>query len=294
MLGGWKNKNHRQRRRSTKQHEQQGDEVEPQTPTKSTSTSTTPLVCVPVVQGRLLRFPGNAMHAVPKPPTKWSLTKSQQQDLDWEEENYNNNNDDDDAYGDGSEQSNNVVRSVILFNTWKDRGPRWVRKARYDKIVAMGDNDDHSDVTSDFSLEYDDNETDTDTEIAHNNADESLQKDDNKTIELDDNKYNTLPDEFYTRSVPREHFNIRCLSRDDWQRVFPLFPSSLSSPASGHKEQTETVEGVLNLHVALMGNSERRQFPRKYATLLAPVSILQKLEDRLIPHTVNIDLLDLN
>lgn len=75
------------------------------------------LVVVPAVQGRILRFPGNAMHAVPKPPNRWLLSRSDEPELRRKE-----NHVDKDLDEDFSE------RSVLLFNTWPDDkpGPRGV------------------------------------------------------------------------------------------------------------------------------------------------------------------------
>lgn len=79
--------------------------------------ATTSMVTVPVVQGRLLRFPGSAMHAVPKPPTRWFFTDEEVQLLDGDD-------DADEMWDDNEEYQ--VERSVILFNTWSMEGPRGV------------------------------------------------------------------------------------------------------------------------------------------------------------------------
>ena len=81
------------------------------------------LVTVPAVKGRVLRFPGNAMHAVPCPTTRWLLKSKDQQQLSHEEnikvDVCNDIEDFDDDFGE---------RSVLLFNTWPDDepGPRGV------------------------------------------------------------------------------------------------------------------------------------------------------------------------
>lgn len=80
------------------------------------TTRTTDLVTVPAVQGRLLKFPGSAMHAVPRPPHRWLLSDEEEQRLRVE--------DDADEYEDDDEDDeDDVERSVLLFNTWPDDGP---------------------------------------------------------------------------------------------------------------------------------------------------------------------------
>jgi len=60
------------------------------------------VVTVPAVQGRLLRFDGTLLHAVPRPPDLW-LLPFVQGTMDYESPEY--------------------TRSVVLFNTWDDEPP---------------------------------------------------------------------------------------------------------------------------------------------------------------------------
>jgi hypothetical protein len=57
------------------------------------------LVTVPAVEGRLLRFPGHALHAVPRPTDMWLLPFVQ---------------------GSPDFNPSQFERSVVLFNTWQD------------------------------------------------------------------------------------------------------------------------------------------------------------------------------
>jgi hypothetical protein len=57
------------------------------------------LVTVPAVEGRLLRFPGDALHAVPRPTDVWLLPFVQ---------------------GSPDFNPSQFERSVVLFNTWQD------------------------------------------------------------------------------------------------------------------------------------------------------------------------------
>ncbi|KAI2494694.1 hypothetical protein MHU86_19829 [Fragilaria crotonensis] len=80
------------------------------------TTKPTKLVTVPAVVGRLLRFPGNLLHAVPKPYDRW-LQQLDGHDVETtfaREEDMEDDDDDDD---------DESLRSVLLFNTWEERGP---------------------------------------------------------------------------------------------------------------------------------------------------------------------------
>jgi predicted DsbA family dithiol-disulfide isomerase len=80
------------------------------------------------------------MHAVPKPTNRWFLSEEEENELIDEEQN------DDMMWDDEDERK--VERSVILFNTWSEQGPRGVTED-YTK-GAMPDGielDDDSDVS---------------------------------------------------------------------------------------------------------------------------------------------------
>jgi hypothetical protein len=80
------------------------------------------LVIVPAVQGRVLRFPGSAMHAVPHPAHRWLLSKEEQKALREKEENCEKDADNDDEWLD-EDDDDEIERSVLLFNTWADEEP---------------------------------------------------------------------------------------------------------------------------------------------------------------------------
>lgn len=75
------------------------------------------LVTVPAVEGRVLRFPGAAMHAVPKPATLWLLDQEEQKKITASEENI------DIDYDAWDDEDDVMQRSVILFNVWLGEGP---------------------------------------------------------------------------------------------------------------------------------------------------------------------------
>jgi hypothetical protein len=75
------------------------------------SQTQTFLTTVPAVEGRLLRFPGSWLHAVPRPTDIWLLPFVQgTPDFTF------------DTYG----------RSVVLFNTWNDQAPLEVPTVQHD------------------------------------------------------------------------------------------------------------------------------------------------------------------
>lgn len=87
----------------------------------------TNVMTVPAVQGRLLRFPGNALHAVPKPPHRWLLTAEEERAVQKEDEMYQIDDEDEDFdedEEDWEEEEDCVERSVLLFNTWSAAPPR--------------------------------------------------------------------------------------------------------------------------------------------------------------------------
>jgi hypothetical protein len=93
------------------------------------------LVTIPPVQGRVVRFPGNAMHAVPYPADRWFMTDHEEMELrkeEEEEEEYDDDDDDDDDFGGEHDDEEEVERAVLLFNTWPDHAPPPRGVKRYD------------------------------------------------------------------------------------------------------------------------------------------------------------------
>ena len=86
------------------------------------------MTTIPAVPGRLLRFPGHALHAVPKPPTRWLLSPNAQEELDaaTDEQEWGDWEEEDDDNDDEEEEEEDKERSVILFNTWSQQGPQGV------------------------------------------------------------------------------------------------------------------------------------------------------------------------
>jgi hypothetical protein len=84
------------------------------------------VVTVPAVQGRILRFPGSAMHTVPCPVDRWLLTDEEEHTLRYEEDcedEYDDEEEEEEDDDDDDDDDEQVERSVLLFNTWSDEGP---------------------------------------------------------------------------------------------------------------------------------------------------------------------------
>ena len=102
--------------------------------------SNTEMVTVPCVPGRVLRFDGRAMHAVPKPFDRYLLAEEEEKSLREEEA---------ELYGD---EDDDELRSVLLFNTWSDGPPpRFVDADYFSGALPLGieieftENDDEND-----------------------------------------------------------------------------------------------------------------------------------------------------
>jgi len=113
----------------------------------SVSAAAVDLVTVPAVRGRLLRFPGDVLHAVPCPADRWLLGAEDErtlrheemleEEMGEEEEDYDADDADDiddwddaDDWDDGDDgndgddaDGDEVERAVLLFNTWPDGPP---------------------------------------------------------------------------------------------------------------------------------------------------------------------------
>jgi hypothetical protein len=211
------------------------------------------------------------------------MTKSEQRDLEWNEES---------DYGDDEDD----VRSVILFNTWNDRGPRYTGPVRYEDDGTSDDNDigisevDTNLVVTDDTVD-DYNNSDVRISISTDDDDDQM-NDAGIGMDLDyENECNhdsRLPDAFYTKTF-LEANSLRCSPRHKWTTV------RLRQTEYTFEEDMENRNGTsnvsVNLNVALMGNSKRRKHTKKYVQLQAPISILGHLEDDSIPHVVNVDIL---
>jgi hypothetical protein len=84
--------------------------------TTDVNTIDVDLVIIPAVQGRVVRFLGSAMHAVPKPPHKWILSPTEEANIRKQQQ------EDEEEYHDFNNHQH-MERSVILFNCWSNDNP---------------------------------------------------------------------------------------------------------------------------------------------------------------------------
>jgi hypothetical protein len=194
------------------------------------------MVIVPAVQGRILRFPGNAMHAVPSPHDRWLLSREEEVTLRENEEKcksvYDDDDDDDDGWMDDVEDDENddeIERSVLLFNTWPDHqpGPRWVNGD-----IATGSLPDG-------------------IELGEEDAQEFL-----------NSQFAEWEEEY-----GRDGRNVRCNPLSKWK--------SVDIEETGI-EPVENEEQSDRITVSLMGNQKRRLYPKRYADLMVPRQKMEK------------------
>jgi hypothetical protein len=196
-------------------------------------------VTVPAVQGRILRFPGSAMHAVPRPANRWLLSREEEKALrdqeeeefldesSLEEEEYDEWDEVNDEVNDGDED---VERSVVLFNTWPD-----------DEPPPRGVNGDYATGALPDGIELDEEGA----------ADFSRTQEAQRLAEWE---------EEYGLSAQR----IRCHPRSEWQNVAMEIRAD---------EPERVVQDELRIY--LMGNKKRRVHLKKIARLAGPASALQ-------------------
>jgi hypothetical protein len=232
------------------------------------TTDTTVLVTVPVIPGRLLRFPGSAMHGVPKPLHRWFLTMKEQDELKWS---------DDDV------DEEELERSVVLFNIWEESGPLGVAQIDQSYYDEEGDSAVLPDGIVLDDDDVDDDGDDYDENHAHNHDHDSTLK---ETLVGGDD---ALDDEARQRNEWLDEFGdnfetLRCQPKEVWEAVSILEqengdPNTSCSPTGGDERQDHDL-----LHVPLMGSKARRLHPKKYGTLRSnQAHVEQGLKDPVTP-----------
>ena len=194
------------------------------------------LVTVPAVQGRILRFPGSAMHAVPRPANRWLLSREEERALRDQEqkeqylkESSLEEEDDDEWDEDDDEDEDEVERSVVLFNTWP-----------HDEPPPRGINGDYATGALPDGIELDEEDA----------ADFSKTQEAQRLAEWE---------EEYGPNAQ----TIRCRPRSEWQNV-------------GIQIRAAEPESVRDeLRICLMGKKKRRVYLKKIARLAGLASALQ-------------------
>jgi hypothetical protein len=202
------------------------------------------LVIVPAVVGRILRFQGSAMHAVPNPAHRWLLSKQEEKvlrkeeeeencdqvidnDEEWLEDDLYDNDDDDDD--DDDDNDDEVERSVLLFNTWLDDepGPRGV-----DGDIATG-------------------ALPEGIELSEEDAAAFLKSQEAQILAEWEHEYG------------KNGQQIRCNPFSEWESV------------DVQDIDIDTSSTVGEVHVSLMGMENRRLYPEKYARLKGPQEVIR-------------------
>ena len=198
---------------------------------------------VPAVPGRLLRFPGHALHAVPKPVTRWVHMTPQQQ-LEWDnhqelgnvieadDDEFWNDIDDDDDDDDDAE----IERSVILFNVWIGQGPLGVPQ----------NSGGRPSIPDGIVLEEEDQKA---------FWQEQMQRQRQEWSEL------------YGHEMSR----ICCNARTEWKPVpvavtEPTIRADDRSSSNIRNNNSSSNPMTDKLYMPLMGNRVRRKYPHKFVT----------------------------
>ena len=199
------------------------------------------LVVVPAIEGRVLRFPGNAMHSVPCPANKW-LTFNNNDDIEKEEkqeqkhdqfelEPYTEEFDEfDDEYDEFDDDE--IERSVLLFNTWPDNepGPKGVNADYMTGSLPEG------------------------IELSEEDALSFFQTEEAKRLSEWEEEYGVNAEK------------IHCNDRNEWQEI--------QIETIRNDDINKEIHG--QIRIGLMGNANRRLNEDKFVTLYGPTHILEK------------------
>ncbi len=192
------------------------------------------LVIVPAVEGRLLRFQGSAMHAVPNPVDRWLMNKQDEKTLREKEDKCEEDDEevwlDDDDFDDDDFEDDDVERSVLLFNTWPDDepGPRGVNGDIATGALPEG------------------------IELSEEDANAFLESQEAQILSEWENRYG------------ENSQRIRCNPFSQWESVEVRHLNK-----NDLHDSTEDYLGRVN--VSLMGMKNRRLYPKKYAALKGPI-----------------------
>ena len=189
------------------------------------------LVIVPAVSGRVVRFSGSMMHAVPKPSNRW-FTSINNVEAEVHQE-HDNDDDDDDNCNDSNRSTE--LRSVLLFNCWSNDMPPPLGLKMFNSL----DNTRQSDVPD--GIVIDDDDDDDDSVPVHGTVNDSV-RDIIAPIPLKENYQSTLKISNHWKTTP--------ILTMDQSEVF--------------EDVTTTNTTLL---VGLMGKKYRRQYNKAVAKL---------------------------
>lgn len=188
------------------------------------------LLSVPVVAGRLLRFSGSIMHAVPKPSNRWLYPVETQQEFD-----------DIDEFDD--EQEAEADRSVVLFNVWKPLGPMDV--CAIDKDYYY---DHHSTLPSGIVLDEE-----------NGKLNENVEEREKYPGDLECQQRQD-----WKKAYGQNFDLLQCKPKSKWNKV-PILAHD-EQISSSTMDSSKNV-GNSDIRIALMGKQSRRLYPKKYVHL---------------------------
>jgi hypothetical protein len=210
------------------------------------------LLTVPAIQGRVLRFPGNAMHSVPCPADRWLLSKEEERLLiEKEEKECEEEVDDDDDYYDFDEEEDDdddedIERAVLLFNTWPDHepGPKGVGGDYATGALPEG------------------------IELSEEDSISFLQSEGARRLVEWEEEYGTDAKE------------IRCNPMEKWESIDIVLTEN---------EDENDSQNIDEIRVGLMGRQNRRLYHSKFVELTCSSKLLRKaLIDEKTPHLIQL------
>jgi hypothetical protein len=240
------------------------------------------VVTIPAVPGRVLRFPGNALHAVPKPADVWF---SNDDDDHEEEEEEDADEDDDEDWDD--EDEDDEERSVILFNTWEQtddnddnddlnnvgpigvmHDPMFTVESDLDIVDMMMSSVDIS--AEDSGVEIDEDFVQSMVRYAKEQKAKQLRDWRDKYSEgnnIDNSNHNEEEDEVV-------YSKLHCQPRSSWA-ITPIDTTTTEQDAVSESKSKDTS----TIRVPLMGDKIRRRYPQKAVRWNVPSNFQQGAND---------------
>jgi hypothetical protein len=240
------------------------------------------VVTIPAVPGRVLRFPGNALHAVPKPADIWFSD-----DKDDHEEEEEEDDDDDEDWDD--EDEDDEERSVILFNTWEQTDDNDDNNNDVESVGPIGVMHDPM-----FKVESDLDIVDMMMSSVDISAEDSGVEIDEEFVQsmvryAKEQKAKQLRDwrEKYSEDSNRDNSNrneeeeddvvyskLHCQPRESWA-ITPIDTTATGQDAVRESESKDTS----TIRVPLMGDKIRRRYPKKAVRWDVPSTFQQGAND---------------
>jgi len=251
------------------------------------------VVTVPAVPGRVLRFPGRALHAVPKPVDTWFSQHNVEEgdednadgDYETDDEWDDDCNDDDDDDDDDDEE-----RSVILFNTWEASaddisddisddsqiGPIGVR---YDPMFHV---DSDIGVVEMMMSSVDMGGVEVDDDFVTGMVQYAWQQRNNQLQQWREKYSSNLRDDCKNDGDNTKGFTVYskvlCEPRDSWK------PAAIDAkPNDLHRCEDKTVGHYGTIRVPLMGDKLRRRHFSKVLRWTVPSSFVNGVNEPMKP-----------